>query len=95
MYKAATARHSLTRAASATARLTALTNHLGLPVTKPHIFQHTRTMASLPKTMKGIQISKTGGVDVLEWKTDIPVPEPKAGEVLVKNDFIGVNFIDT
>lgn len=45
--------------------------------------------------MKGVVINKTGGVDVLEYKTDLPVPTPKAGEVLVKNDFIGVNFIDT
>lgn len=45
--------------------------------------------------MKGVQISKTGGVEVLEYKTDLPMPEPKEGEVLVKNDFIGVNYIDT
>lgn len=56
----------------------------------------TRTMAtSIPKTMKGVLIEKTGGVEVLQYKTDLPVPTPKAGEVLVKNDFIGVNYIDT
>jgi NADPH2:quinone reductase len=52
-------------------------------------------MASLPKTMKGVLIEKTGGVEVLQWKTDLPVPTPKEGEVLVKNDFIGINYIDT
>jgi len=51
--------------------------------------------ASIPKTMKGVSIAKTGGVEVLDYKTDMPVPSPKEGEVLVKNDFIGVNYIDT
>lgn len=55
-----------------------------------------RTMAtSIPTTMKGVLVEKTGGVEVLEYKTDLPVPTPKDGEVLVKNDFIGVNYIDT
>ncbi|EAT78697.1 hypothetical protein HBI56_170950 [Parastagonospora nodorum] len=52
-------------------------------------------MSSLPKTMKAVQIEKTGGTDVLQYKTDVPVPEPKEGEVLVKNEFIGINYIDT
>jgi hypothetical protein len=50
---------------------------------------------SIPKTMKGVLVEKTGGVEVLEYKTDLPVPSPKEGEVLVKNDFIGINYIDT
>ncbi|KAL2044416.1 hypothetical protein N7G274_003121 [Stereocaulon virgatum] len=49
----------------------------------------------LPKTMKGILIEKTGGTEVLQYKTDLPVPTPKEGEVLVKNDYIGINYIDT
>lgn len=49
----------------------------------------------IPKTMKGIIIEKTGGTEVLHYKTDLPVPEPKEGEVLVKNEFIGINYIDT
>lgn len=52
-----------------------------------------RNMSSaIPSTMKAVQIAKTGGVDVLEYKTDVPVPQPKEGEVLVKNDFLGVNY---
>lgn len=54
-----------------------------------------RNMSSLPKTMKAVQIEKTGVPDVLQYKTDVPVPEPKDGEVLVKNEFIGINYIDT
>lgn len=57
--------------------------------------QNIRTMASLPKTMKGVIIEKTGGREVLQHRTDLPLPEPKEGEILVKNDFVGVNFIDT
>jgi NADPH2:quinone reductase len=41
--------------------------------------------------MKVVQIEKTGGTDVLQYKTDVPVPEPKQGEVLVKNDYIGIS----
>ena len=44
--------------------------------------------------MRAIQISKTGGPEVLEL-VDLPKPEPKAGEVLVKIEAAGVNFIDT
>ncbi|KAK8212024.1 hypothetical protein IWZ01DRAFT_434254 [Phyllosticta capitalensis] len=50
---------------------------------------------SLPQTMKGVIIEKTGGTEVLQYKTDLPLPVPKDGEVLVKNDVIGINYIDT
>lgn len=49
----------------------------------------------LPKTMCGVLIEKTGGTEVLQYRTDLPVPTPKEGEVLVKNDIIGINYIDT
>jgi NADPH2:quinone reductase len=44
--------------------------------------------------MKAIQISKVGGVEVLEHK-DVAVPSPAKGQVLVRNEFAGVNYIDT
>jgi NADPH2:quinone reductase len=53
------------------------------------------TSHSIPKTMKGVLIEKPGGVEVLEYKTDLPIPEPKEGQILVKNDYIGINYIDT
>ncbi len=40
-------------------------------------------------------IEQPGGVEVLKYRTDLPVPELKEGEVLVENEIIGVNFIDT
>ena len=52
-------------------------------------------MASIPATMKGVIIEKTGGTDVMQHKTDLPVPEVTDGQLLVKNDFLGINYIDT
>lgn len=43
--------------------------------------------------MKTIRIHKTGGPEVLTHE-DVPVPQPGAGEALVKIEAIGVNFID-
>lgn len=45
--------------------------------------------------MKGVQMKNFGGPEVLHYKTDLPVPVPQGGEVLVKNDFIGINYVDT
>lgn len=55
----------------------------------------TATMAEVPSTMKAVIINNTGGTEVLQHKTDVAVPELKVGEILVKNEFLGVNFIDT
>ena len=44
--------------------------------------------------MKVIQISRTGGPDVLDL-VEVPTPSPGPGEVLVKADAIGVNYFDT
>jgi NADPH2:quinone reductase len=52
-------------------------------------------MSSIPKTMKGVIMEKNGGTEVLQYRTDLPVPEPKEGQILIKNDFVGINFIDT
>jgi NADPH:quinone reductase len=43
--------------------------------------------------MKAIQIRQTGGPEVL-MPAEIPVPEPKPGEALVRVRASGVNFID-
>ena len=44
--------------------------------------------------MKAVVISETGGPEVLEIK-DIKLEDPKSGEVLIKNEAIGLNYIDT
>lgn len=43
--------------------------------------------------MKAIQVKQPGGPEVLEL-VDIPVPQPKANEAIVKLAAAGVNFID-
>ncbi|KAK8021090.1 quinone oxidoreductase [Apiospora arundinis] len=52
-------------------------------------------MASIPKTMSGILIEEPGDAEVLKWKTDIAVPQLSEGKILVKNEWVGVNYIDT
>ncbi|AEF40346.1 quinone oxidoreductase family protein [Hoyosella subflava] len=43
--------------------------------------------------MRAIQVTRLGGPEVLET-TEVPDPEPAPGELLVRTDAIGVNFID-
>lgn len=43
--------------------------------------------------MKAVQISRTGGSEVLEL-VDLPMPKPGPGEVLVKAEASGVNYFD-
>ena len=43
--------------------------------------------------MKAIQVRNPGGPEVLEY-VEIPKPEPRAGEVLVRVEAAGVNYID-
>lgn len=43
---------------------------------------------------KRIQISRHGGPEVMQV-VDVDVPQPAAGEVLVENKAIGINYIDT
>ena len=44
--------------------------------------------------MKAVVINKNGGPEVLEIK-DIKLDDPKSDEVLIKNEAIGLNYIDT
>jgi NADPH2:quinone reductase len=43
--------------------------------------------------MHAIQITATGGPEVMKW-TELPTPEPGPGEILVRVEASGVNFID-
>ena len=45
--------------------------------------------------MNGVLVQEVGGPDVLRYRTDLPVPQPKAGEAFVKNDYAGIDYIDT
>ena len=44
--------------------------------------------------MRAIRFERIGGPEVLE-RADVAMPEPRAGEIRVRNQAIGVNFIDT
>ncbi|KAF2439157.1 NAD(P)-binding protein [Karstenula rhodostoma CBS 690.94] len=50
--------------------------------------------SSVPALMKGVQMQHTGGPEVLQYRTDLPVPFPGDGELLVKNEYIGINYVD-
>jgi NADPH2:quinone reductase len=44
--------------------------------------------------MRAVQFSQTGGPEVLQV-VDVAEPEPKPGQVRVRHEAIGINFIDT
>jgi NADPH2:quinone reductase len=43
--------------------------------------------------MKAIQIQSTGGPEVLQL-VDQPIPQPGSGQVLIRIEATGVNFIE-
>ena len=51
--------------------------------------------STIPRTMKAVIVERHGGPEELHYKTDYPVPSPGQDQVLVRNEAIGVNFIDT
>lgn len=51
-------------------------------------------MNAIPKKMCGVYLTGNGGFEKLEYHTDIKVPTPKAGEVLVKIGAAAVNNTD-
>lgn len=50
---------------------------------------------SIPSTQKAILVPEPGGPDVLKYTESHAVPTLSDGQVLVKNNFAGVNYIDT
>ena len=50
---------------------------------------------SVPSSMKAVIISETGGADKLQYTDSQDTPKPGDGQILVKNDYSGINFIDT
>lgn len=47
-----------------------------------------------PHTMRGVVLTGHGGPECLEWREDLPVPEPGPGDVLVRVGAAGVNNTD-
>ena len=52
-------------------------------------------MSSIPSSMKAVVCDKTGGPEVLRYTEEHPVPKVADGQVLVRNKFGGINYIDT
>ncbi|GKZ00343.1 hypothetical protein MPSEU_000987200 [Mayamaea pseudoterrestris] len=51
--------------------------------------------STIPATMKAAVIRETGDAHVLKVETDYPTPALPKGGVLVRNEYSGINFIDT
>ncbi|GAA5837222.1 hypothetical protein JCM3766R1_002166 [Sporobolomyces carnicolor] len=58
--------------------------------------QHRAFMSSLSadQTMRACQIQEQGDLDVIRV-SDVKLPQPGRGQVLIKVEYAGVNFIDT
>ncbi|GAX15441.1 NADPH2:quinone reductase [Fistulifera solaris] len=54
-----------------------------------------RFMSSVPATMKAAVVRETGDAHALKVETDFPTPKMGPGQVIVKNQYSGINFIDT
>mmetsp|Transcript_28509 Transcript_28509/g.58363 ORF Transcript_28509/g.58363 Transcript_28509/m.58363 type:complete len:371 (-) Transcript_28509:65-1177(-) len=54
-----------------------------------------RSMSSVPSTMKAAVVRETGDAHALKVETDFPTPALEPGKVIVKNQYAGINFIDT
>ena len=48
----------------------------------------------VPRTMKAVLLTGHGGMDKLVYRTDVPVPQPTAGEVLIEVFACGMNNTD-
>ncbi|MGY1644289.1 alcohol dehydrogenase family protein [Geodermatophilus sp. SYSU D00703] len=49
---------------------------------------------SLPRTMAAVLLTGHGGLEELEYRTDVPVPRPEKGEVLIQVAAAGINNTD-
>ena len=48
----------------------------------------------IPQRMAAVQLTGYGGLERLEYRTDLPVPQPGAGEVLIRVTAAGMNNTD-
>eukprot|EP00750_Incisomonas_marina_P033112 INCI957.1.p1 GENE.INCI957.1~~INCI957.1.p1 ORF type:complete len:415 (-),score=79.08 INCI957.1:756-1856(-) len=54
-----------------------------------------RFYSAIPGTMRAVVVNETGPAEVLTYVEDHAVPQVGDGQVLVQNEFAGINFIDT
>ncbi len=51
-------------------------------------------MGELPEKMSGVLLLGHGGPEMLEYRSDLPVPKPGPNDVLVRVSAAGVNNTD-
>ena len=51
-------------------------------------------MPHIPDQMSGMVLTGHGGLDCLEWREDLPVPQPEPGQVLIKVGAAAINNTD-
>ncbi len=52
------------------------------------------TMNGIPGTMRGVRLTGHGGLEMLDYRTDIPVPAPGSRDVLIQVLAAGINNTD-
>jgi len=57
-------------------------------------FRPASSPITLPPVMRAVLLTGFGGFDRLDYRTDVPVPSPGAGEVLIRVGAAGVNNTD-
>lgn len=62
---------------------------------RPLLVPSVRKMSSIPSTMRAVIVEKHGGSEVLQYKEEYEVPQIQDSQILVKNNYGGVNYIDT
>ena len=50
--------------------------------------------ATIPRTMKAVVLTGHGGLEKLVYRTDVKVPTPAKGEVLIEVSACGMNNTD-
>ena len=48
----------------------------------------------IPNMMHAVVLTGHGGLEKLEYRTDVPTPQPKPGELLIRAAAAGVNNTD-
>ena len=49
---------------------------------------------TVPDVMRAVLLTSNGGYDKLEFRDNVPLPQPGAGEVLIRIGAAGVNNTD-
>lgn len=62
--------------------------------TQDHQVSQDENASKMGRVMRAIRVAEHGGPEVLKVEKDVPVPEPKSNEVLLKVASVGINPMD-